>query len=61
MSEKKYFDEMLNADGSIRDPYRILADWVETQPKTALRQLAADAETIFRRLGITFAVYGSNE
>ncbi|WP_196259462.1 circularly permuted type 2 ATP-grasp protein [Pelagibacterium limicola] len=61
MSEKKYFDEMLNADGSVRDPYRILADWVQSQPKTALKQLAADAETIFRRLGITFAVYGSNE
>lgn len=61
MSEKKYFDEMLNADGSIREPYRILADWVQSQPKSALKQLAADAETIFRRLGITFAVYGSNE
>lgn len=61
MSDKKYFDEMLNADGSIREPYRILADWVNNQPKSALKQLAADAETIFRRLGITFAVYGSNE
>lgn len=58
---KKYFDEMLNADGSIREPYQILADWVQSQPKSALKQLAADAETIFRRLGITFAVYGSNE
>lgn len=61
MSDKKYFDEMLNADGSIREPYRILADWVNNQPKSALKQLAADAETIFRRLGITFAVYGSTE
>ncbi|GGA56713.1 circularly permuted type 2 ATP-grasp protein [Pelagibacterium lentulum] len=60
MSEKKYFDEMLNADGSIREPYRILADWVQAQPKSALKQLAADAETIFRRLGITFAVYGDD-
>jgi uncharacterized circularly permuted ATP-grasp superfamily protein len=61
MGDKKYFDEMLNADGSIRDPYRILAEWIQAQPKSALKQFAADAETIFRRLGITFAVYGSNE
>ncbi|AEQ50458.1 circularly permuted type 2 ATP-grasp protein [Pelagibacterium halotolerans] len=61
MGETKYFDEMLNADGSIREPYRILGDWLDGQPKQALKQLSQDAETIFRRLGITFAVYGSNE
>ncbi|WP_404406082.1 circularly permuted type 2 ATP-grasp protein [Pelagibacterium halotolerans] len=61
MSDKKYFDEMLNADGSVRDPYRILGEWLDSQPTQALRQLSRDAETIFRRLGITFAVYGSNE
>ena len=61
MSEAKYFDEMLNADGSIREPYRTLGEWLDGQPKQALKQLSQDAETIFRRLGITFAVYGSNE
>ncbi|WP_127144828.1 circularly permuted type 2 ATP-grasp protein [Pelagibacterium montanilacus] len=61
MSEKKFFDEMLNADGSVRDPYRILGEWLEGQPRQTLRQLSRDAETIFRRLGITFAVYGAQE
>ncbi|WP_417579911.1 circularly permuted type 2 ATP-grasp protein [Pelagibacterium sp.] len=61
MSEAKYFDEMLNADGSVREPYRILGEWLEGQPKQALRQLSQDAEMIFRRLGITFAVYGATE
>ncbi|MCD7059172.1 circularly permuted type 2 ATP-grasp protein [Pelagibacterium xiamenense] len=61
MSDKKYFDEMLNADGSVRDPYRILGEWLESQPRQTLKQLSRDAETIFRRLGITFAVYGSTE
>ena len=55
------FDEMTNADGSIREPYLILDQWLKEQHPDALGLMAADAEAIFRRLGITFAVYGSNE
>jgi uncharacterized circularly permuted ATP-grasp superfamily protein len=55
------FDEMTNADGSIREPYSILDQWLKQQPANAMGVMAADAEAIFRRLGITFAVYGSNE
>jgi uncharacterized circularly permuted ATP-grasp superfamily protein len=55
------FDEMTNADGSVREPYLILDSWLKEQPDKALGLMAADAEGIFRRLGITFAVYGSNE
>ena len=55
------FDEMHNADGSIREPYLILEDWLKGQPPQALSYMSADAESLFRRLGITFAVYGSNE
>ena len=55
------FDEMTNADGSVREPYLILDQWLKEQPPEAMGFMAADAEAIFRRLGITFAVYGSNE
>ena len=55
------FDEMHNADGSVREPYHVLDQWLKEQPAQALSLMAADAEAIFRRLGITFAVYGSNE
>ena len=55
------FDEMHNADGSIRDPYLILDEWLKEQPPKALSLMSADAESLFRRLGITFAVYGSDE
>ncbi|MGV3491010.1 MAG: circularly permuted type 2 ATP-grasp protein [Devosia sp.] len=55
------FDEMTNADGSIREPYLILAEWLKEQPPQALSLMSADAESLFRRLGITFAVYGSDE
>jgi uncharacterized circularly permuted ATP-grasp superfamily protein len=61
MPGPRAFDEMTNADGSVREPYLILDQWLKEQPPHALGLMAADAEGIFRRLGITFAVYGSNE
>jgi len=61
MGDKSPFDEMRNADGSVREPYRQLDAWLKEQPDEALGLMAADAEGIFRRLGITFAVYGSSE
>jgi len=61
MGDKALFDEMHEADGSVREPYRALAQWIEAQPEKALTLMQADAEDIFRKLGITFAVYGSDE
>ena len=61
MADKLPFDEMHNADGSVREPYRALAQWLEEQPERALTLMQSDAEAIFRKLGITFAVYGSEE
>ena len=51
---------MLTADGTVREPYRVIGEWLQAQPKGGLAQKARDAEAIFRRLGITFAVYGSD-
>ena len=61
MSATTPFDEMTNADGSIREPYLALDAWLKEQPPNALSLMSADAEGIFRRLGITFAVYGAAE
>jgi uncharacterized circularly permuted ATP-grasp superfamily protein len=61
MGDTAPFDEMYNADGSVREPYRALAQWLEEQPDKALTLMQSDAEAIFRKLGITFAVYGSEE
>ena len=61
MGETTPFDEMYNADGSVREPYRALAAWLDEQPERALALMQSDAEAIFRKLGITFAVYGSEE
>jgi uncharacterized circularly permuted ATP-grasp superfamily protein len=52
-----FFNEMFD-QGRVRAPYAHLQDWVGAMPD-ALRNLKqAEAEALFRRIGITFAVYG---
>lgn len=52
------FDEMNADDGSLRDIYQNYAQWLKEMPDGALQRKSAEAELLFRRLGITFAVYG---
>jgi hypothetical protein len=56
-----FFNEMLNPDGSVRGPYAQIHHWVGSLDKANVERALKEAEAIFRRLGITFAVYGSNE
>lgn len=52
------FDEMVGWDGAVRDAYRAVDRWlVETDP-ALLEQRRREAEVLFMRIGITFAVYG---
>ena len=44
-----------------RDPYRAVGTWLDGQPLADLHAKSADAEQMFRRTGITFAVYGASE
>ena len=55
------FDEMRASDGSIRPAYARLADWLGRVPTDVLAYRRREAEFIFRRMGITFAVYGEAE
>ncbi|MGE4246051.1 MAG: circularly permuted type 2 ATP-grasp protein, partial [Parvibaculaceae bacterium] len=52
---------MTCADGSIREPYRHLHEWLAGLGAKDFRRHGRVAEAIFRRLGITFAVYGHAE
>lgn len=52
------FDEMRRADGTVRSSYGVYSDWLGETPVDALRQKQVEAEFLFQRLGITFAVYG---
>ncbi len=51
------FDEMYGPDGASRAPYAAIARWLDGLPHEALRVKADEAERLFRRIGITFAVY----
>lgn len=61
MREPQGFDEMLRPDGRVRPAYRKLAQWLSTQTRSHMAKKQEEAEAIFRRLGITFAVYGDRE
>src|SRR4051812_27546131 len=52
------FDEMNGLDGLTREAYRELAGWLGEVPADMLQQRRREAELLFRRIGITFAVYG---
>jgi len=52
-----YFNEMFQ-DGTVRPPYAQLQGWTDTMPADQRLAKQAEAEALFRRIGITFAVYG---
>src|SRR5499427_7650911 len=52
------FDEMKGQDGGVRPAYGELARWLADVPPDVLDYRRREAELIFRRIGITFAVYG---
>src|SRR4051795_7105237 len=55
------FDEMHGLDGLTRPAYRELAGWLGQVSSEALQHRRREAELLFRRIGITFAVYGEAE
>jgi len=52
------FDEMNGVDGRVRPAYAALARWLEEVPGDLLERRRREAELLFRRIGITFAVRG---
>jgi len=61
----KFFDEMhassAHADPQVRDHYQTYSRWLQRQPGELMASRRAEAEMIFRRVGITFAVYGDKD
>ncbi|MDR3392128.1 MAG: circularly permuted type 2 ATP-grasp protein [Sulfuriferula sp.] len=52
------YDEMYTTAGEVRSHYKDIASQLFALPLEALAQKQREAEMLFRRLGITFAVYG---
>lgn len=55
------FDEMNGFGAEVRAPYENLSKWLATQSIDDLAAKRTEAEMLFRRSGITFAVYGDGE
>jgi uncharacterized circularly permuted ATP-grasp superfamily protein len=56
-----FFDEMYTEEpGIVRPHYRKFESWLSEQSPEALARKRAEADLIFRRVGITFAVYGND-
>ncbi len=51
------FNEMYDGE-TVRPAYEALNRWVNSTPPELLAQKKEEAEALFRRIGITFAVYG---
>jgi len=57
---KASFDEM-NTPGGVRAHYRAYREWLDEQQGALMQARREEAEMVFRRVGITFAVYGTKD
>jgi len=55
------YNEMYLKEGAGRAHYQRYSRWLERQPQERLAQKRAEADALFHRVGITFAVYGQEE
>jgi len=53
-----FYDEMSALDGQVLPHYRQYASWLASMPPERIAQKRTEAEVMFHRVGITFAVYG---
>ena len=58
---KQFFDEMIAGPDTVTAPYAGYSKWFEEQDPAHLTRKSQEAETFFRRSGITFNVYGQAE
>jgi uncharacterized circularly permuted ATP-grasp superfamily protein len=62
----KFFNEMTNdglahtASAEVREHYREFCGWLQRQSAETIERKRAEADLTFRRVGITFAVYGDD-
>ena len=54
------YNEMASITGATRSHYRRFDDWLKCQSDDVLHHKRAEADLAFRRVGITFAVYGND-
>ncbi|MGE0673270.1 MAG: circularly permuted type 2 ATP-grasp protein, partial [Methylibium sp.] len=57
----KFYDEMHASGDKVREHYAGYERWLAQQPHESMKGHRDEAEMIFRRVGITFAVYGAKD
>ena len=55
------YDEMFDGSGAVRPHYAAFAAWLSSQSAETLARKREEADLVFHRLGITFAVHGEAE
>jgi len=55
------YDEMFDATGAARAHYQAFDRWLKATAPARVEQKRREAEVLFNRVGITFAVYGEKE
>ena len=55
-----FFNEMYAGHAAVRPHYREFEAWLSRQSREVIAGKRAEADLIFRRVGITFAVYGND-
>src|SRR5260221_2641501 len=58
--ERQHYDEMRAADGEVRAHFRALAGWLAETPAERVAEMRREADLLFHRVGITFAVHGDD-
>ena len=58
--KRGHYDEMHAADGAVRAHFRALAEWLAETPAERVAEKRREADLLFHRVGITFAVYGDD-
>jgi uncharacterized circularly permuted ATP-grasp superfamily protein len=55
-----FYDEMVDPTHGVRPHYQPFEGWLKSQPADMLAAKRAESDLTFRRVGITFAVYGDD-
>ncbi len=55
---KEPFNEMRDGGGAVRELYRGVQDWLDQTPADVMALKREETELLYRKSGITFAVYG---
>jgi len=58
LERRQKYDEMHAADGGVRPHFGPVAEWLAQTPASRVAEKRREADLLFHRVGITFAVYG---